>query len=69
MVLHQNNANGIANSEDPDQTAPLGEVLIWVSTVCPDLSVRKLMIITVANTIVFFCLINFQVHFIFSIKT
>ena len=22
-VLHQNNANGIANSEDPDQTAPL----------------------------------------------
>ena len=25
-VIHQNNANGIANSEDPDQTAPLGAV-------------------------------------------
>ena len=39
-------ANGIANSEDPDQTAPLG-ALIWVCTVCPKLSVRKLRIITV----------------------
>ena len=26
-VLRQNDANGIANSEDPDQTAPLGAVL------------------------------------------
>ena len=38
-------ANGIANSEDPDQTAPLGDSfrssLIWVCTVCPDLSVQK----------------------------
>ena len=25
-VLHQNNANGIENSEDPDQTDPLGAV-------------------------------------------
>ena len=25
-VFHQNDANGIANSEDPDQTAPLGAV-------------------------------------------
>ena len=25
-VLRQNDANGIANSEDPDQTAPLGAV-------------------------------------------
>ena len=24
--LHHNNATGIANSEDPDQTAPLGAV-------------------------------------------
>ena len=39
-------ADGIANSEDPDQTAPLGG-LIWVCTVCPDLFVQKLMIITV----------------------
>ena len=38
--------DGIANSEDPDQTAPLGAV-IWVCTVCPDLSVPKLRIIAV----------------------
>ena len=25
-VFHQNDANGIANNEDPDQTAPLGAV-------------------------------------------
>ena len=25
-VFHQNDVNGIANSEDPDQTAPLGVV-------------------------------------------
>ena len=25
-VFHQNNANGVANSEDPDQTTPLGAV-------------------------------------------
>ena len=25
-VFYQNDANGIANSEDPDQTAPLGAV-------------------------------------------
>ena len=35
-------ADGMANSVDTDQTAP-----IWVCTVCPDLSVRKLRIITV----------------------
>ena len=33
----------MANSADPDQTAPL----IWVYTVCPNLSVRKHRIITV----------------------
>ena len=26
MVFHQKDANGIPNSEDPDQTAPLGAV-------------------------------------------
>ena len=41
-VFCQNGANGIANSEDPDQTAP-----IWVCTVCPDPSVRKLRVNTV----------------------
>ena len=52
-VFCQNDANGIANSEDPDQTAPpLSDCssrssLIWVCTVCQDLSVRKLRVITV----------------------
>ena len=41
--MHPKNAEGIANSVDPDYTAPL----IWVCTVCPDLSVRKLRNITV----------------------
>ena len=44
--MHPKDAEGIANSVDPDQTAPLGG-LIWVCTVCPDLSVRKLRNITV----------------------
>ena len=38
-VFHQKDVNGIANSEDP--------VKIWVCTVCPELSVRKLRIIKV----------------------
>ena len=41
--FHQKGANGEANSEDPDQTAPrqsdLG--LHCLPTVCPDKSVRK----------------------------
>ena len=41
-------AEGMANSVDPDQTASLGAVcLILVYTVGPDLSVRKLKIIMV----------------------
>ena len=40
MVFLQKDSNGIANSEDPD--------LIWVCTVCPDLFVQKLRIITVS---------------------
>ena len=40
-------AEGMAKSVDPDQTAPLGDSssrssLIWVYTVCPDMSFRKL---------------------------
>ena len=34
-VFYQNDANGIANSEDPDRSS-----LIWVCTVFPDLSVH-----------------------------
>ena len=44
-VFRQKDANGIANSEDPDHS------LSWVCTVCSDLSVRKLCIITVAQNI------------------
>ena len=38
-VMSPNDADGMANSVDPDQ--------IWVSTVCPGISVWKLRIITV----------------------
>ena len=41
--MHQKDAEGIANSVAPDQTAPL----IWVCIVCQVLSVRKLRKITV----------------------
>ena len=56
-VFHQKDVNGIANSEDPDQTAPRSS-LIWVCTtcICPDQSVRKLRIITVASVAVLHCL-------------
>ena len=37
--MHPKDAQEIANCVDPDQTAPS---LIWVCTVCPDLTVRKL---------------------------
>ena len=48
-VMCPKDAEWIANSVDPDQTAPLGAVcLIWVYTVCPGLSIWKLRIITVA---------------------
>ena len=43
--MSPNDADGMANSVDPDQTAPL----IWVCTVCPGISVRKLRIITVST--------------------
>ena len=52
-------ANGIANSEDPDQTALLRSILIWVCTVCPDLSVQKLRIITVARVLKWCILVIF----------
>ena len=44
-------ADKIANSVDPDQTAPLISSLIWVYTVCPEFSVRKLGIITVVKVV------------------
>ena len=67
-VTSPNDADGMANGTDPDQTAPLGAVwsgkqckpwsdcssrncLIWLCTVCPGLSVRKLRIITVQKNV------------------
>ena len=76
--MSQKDADGMANSADPDQTAPRSS-LIWVCTICPGLSVRKLRIITVHHInrhaklqccIVFFCLFFccffFQFFFFFS---
>ena len=40
----------MANSVDPDQTAPRSS-LIWICTVCPGISVRKLRIIMVKSQI------------------
>ena len=45
-VMSPNDVDGMANSVDPDQTAPRSS-LIWVCTVCPGISVRNLRIITV----------------------
>ena len=46
-VIPQIDAVGIANSEDPDQNAPIWSSLIWVCTVCPNLTVEKFKIIIV----------------------
>ena len=45
--MQPKDAEGFTNSVDPDQTARSS--LIWVYTVCPDLSVRKLRIFTVSQ--------------------
>ena len=45
-VMSPNDADGMANSVDPDQTFSRSS-LIWVCTVCPGISVRKLKILTV----------------------
>ena len=47
--MHPKDADSIANSEDPDQTALSLSTLIWVCTICPDQSVQKLRIITVLS--------------------
>ena len=43
-IMRPKDAEGIAKSVDPDQTVPSS--MIWVCTVCPGLSVRKLRIIS-----------------------
>ena len=45
--MSPNDADGMANSADPDQTAPRRSSLIWVCTVFPGMSVRKVKNITV----------------------
>ena len=52
--MSPNDADGMANSVDPNQTAPsLGAV--WSgSAVCPGISVRKLRIITVNDPLVLY---------------
>ena len=57
-VMSPNDADGMANSADTDQTAPRHwsdcssrSSLIWVCTVCPDLPVRKHRNITVLGQI------------------
>ena len=41
-VMHPKDTDEMANSGDPDQTAPKRSSLIWVSTVCPDWSAQYL---------------------------
>ena len=53
-VMSPNDADGMANSVDPDQTA---RSLIWVCTVCPGISVRKLRIIRVMSKYLFMMMI------------
>ena len=54
----------MANSVDPDQTAPSS--LIWVYTVCPDLSVRKLRIIMVNRVTACILRINYKTRVVLS---
>ena len=56
-VMRPKGADGMANSVDPDQTAPS---LIWVYTVCPDLSVRKLRNITILMCCFWPLIMNFR---------
>ena len=60
--MSSKDADRMANSVDPDQTAPLGS-LIWVCTVCPGISVRKLRIITVFLTYILFFLLSTNLAF------
>ena len=50
MVLHQKDANGIANSGDPDQTAPLGAGLHCLpSPICPKTTVHDCRILSLGQ--------------------
>ena len=49
--MHPKDADEMANSVDPDQTAPLGSSLIWVCTVCLDLCLPILRTFTVMKVV------------------
>ena len=38
-VICPKDADGMTNNEDPNQTTPFRDSLIWVCTACPDLPV------------------------------
>ena len=50
-ILRSKDSDRLTNRVDTDQTAPLRSSLIWVCTVCSDLSVPIFQIITVPCTI------------------
>ena len=49
-ILRSKDSDRITNRVDTDQTAPLRSSLIWVCTVCLDLSVPIFQIITVLKS-------------------
>ena len=55
--MSPNDADGMANSVDPDQRSSL----IRVCIVCPSISVRKLRIITV----LYFTVVSFVLHLLY----
>ena len=57
-VMSPKDADGMENNVDPDQTAQ--ESLIWVYTVCPDLTVWKFRIIMVCCVITAYYAGSFQ---------
>ena len=69
--MNPNNADGMVNSVDCDQTATLGATLLWVCTVCPGISVRKLRIITVTMflscKLSYHCAIAYKVQIVVTV--
>ena len=63
--MRPNDADRKAKSVDPDQTVRVRSKssLIWVYTVFPDLSVQKLMIITVFRYISIVIFVSFIILF------
>ena len=60
--MRPNDADGMANNVDPDHTAPL----IWVCTVCPDLSIRIITVSYIHITCILVLLPVFKNEAIFN---